>query len=319
LEYVIEIENSGSISAAAQKLYVSQPYLSRILKEVEEEYQISIFNRGRQGITLTNSGQLFVDMAKDLLENAKRFEKTFEENPDRSRLRISTCPSSHIMEAFLRMLDDFPEPAVRLSYQEGDNMEVIDDVYNHRSDVGILLLNNNNRKSVLEFLSLRRIVSKKLFETGTWFVAREGHPLLAKREPLTMEDIYQYNFVLYPSHRDIKTRALESLYAEESLNLINWNRIKRVVYVNSRASLHNILESTDYLGIGMGPVPEQEKRFHIASIPLPADAPQKEIRESGNVMYYIYLRDRGLSKETKDFIELMESCYGEKSGYRELR
>lgn len=38
LEYLIEIENCGSISKAARRLFVTQPYLSRILKEVESEY-----------------------------------------------------------------------------------------------------------------------------------------------------------------------------------------------------------------------------------------------------------------------------------------
>ncbi len=315
LEYMIEIERSGSISRAAQKLYVSQPYLSKILKEVEDEYQISIFSRGKQGITLTNSGQLFIDMAKDLLDNANRFQKTFEEKQDSSRLRISTCPSSHIIDAFIRMLSALPDTDFRVSYQEGSNMDVIDDIYTHRADIGVLLLNMNNKKTILELLEIRRIAANKLFDTGTWFVAREGHPLLEKKEPLTMEDIYQYNFVLYPSHRDIKTRALESLYAEESLKLINWSRIRKVIYVNSRSALHNIIESTDYLGIGMAPVPDQEKRFHIVSIPLPKDAPQEEIRNKGNAMYYIYLKDRELSWTSKTFVDFLESSYGKESSY----
>ena len=43
LEYLIEIENCGSISKAARRLFVTQPYLSRILKEVESEYGITVF------------------------------------------------------------------------------------------------------------------------------------------------------------------------------------------------------------------------------------------------------------------------------------
>ena len=45
LEYLIEIENCGSISKAARRLFVTQPYLSRILKEVESEYGITVFTR----------------------------------------------------------------------------------------------------------------------------------------------------------------------------------------------------------------------------------------------------------------------------------
>ena len=61
LEYLIEIENCGSISKAARRLFVTQPYLSRFLKEVESEYGITVFTREKTGITPTDSGRLFLD------------------------------------------------------------------------------------------------------------------------------------------------------------------------------------------------------------------------------------------------------------------
>lgn len=73
LRYAVEIANFGSISRAAQALYVSQPYLSKIIRELEEEYGITIFARSKNGITPTDSGRLFLDMARDLLDNCKKF------------------------------------------------------------------------------------------------------------------------------------------------------------------------------------------------------------------------------------------------------
>lgn len=75
LEYLIEIENCGSISKAARRLFVTQPYLSRILKEVESEYGITVFTREKTGITPTDSGRLFLDMARDLLDDARQLSK----------------------------------------------------------------------------------------------------------------------------------------------------------------------------------------------------------------------------------------------------
>lgn len=77
LEYLIEIENCGSISKAARRLFVTQPYLSRILKEVESEYGITVFTREKTGITPTDSGRLFLDMARDLLDDAGNFQRIF--------------------------------------------------------------------------------------------------------------------------------------------------------------------------------------------------------------------------------------------------
>ena len=53
LQYVEEVIKCGSISAAARKLYISQPYLSKILMEVEREYGITIFSREKNTLTLT--------------------------------------------------------------------------------------------------------------------------------------------------------------------------------------------------------------------------------------------------------------------------
>ena len=95
LEYLIEIENCGSISKAARRLFVTQPYLSRILKEVESEYGITVFTREKTGITPTDSGRLFLDMARDLLDDAGNFQRIFRERADHYRLRVSACTCSH--------------------------------------------------------------------------------------------------------------------------------------------------------------------------------------------------------------------------------
>ena len=76
MEYLIEISNCGSISAAAKRLFVTQPYLSKVLRETEKEYGLTIFTRGKNGIIPTESGRLFLDMSRDLIEHAKHFKTT---------------------------------------------------------------------------------------------------------------------------------------------------------------------------------------------------------------------------------------------------
>ena len=87
MEYLIEISNCGSISAAAKHLFVTQPYLSKVLRETEKEYGLTIFTRGKNGIIPTESGRLFLDMSRDLIEHAKHFKTTFKEHSEAYRLR----------------------------------------------------------------------------------------------------------------------------------------------------------------------------------------------------------------------------------------
>ena len=77
LKYLIEIERSGSLSAAAQKLYISQSYLSRVVHDTEQEYHLTVFTRDRRGLTLTEGGRLFLEMAKELVNRPMNLKTPF--------------------------------------------------------------------------------------------------------------------------------------------------------------------------------------------------------------------------------------------------
>lgn len=313
LQYIAEIENCGSITKAADKLYVSQPYLSRLLKETEEEFQITIFVRGKNGIQLTESGRLFIDMARDLLDNAGKFRKTFEERRNSYRLRVSSCASSHSMDAFLRMLEQIPEVDLRFSYRESNNQSVINDIYTNSADIGIIMITRANEKLAKDLLHVRRIACRPIFDMGAYLIVREGHPLMNMKKPLSLEDIYNYNFVLYPSEQESSPRAMENIYGDAPLNLINWNRIRQIVYVHSRAALHNILTRTDYVSLGGSPMLESEKNFHIASIPFPLAQKQGAGHGDGNVLCCIYLKDRELPPAARIYEQALLEYYGDHS------
>ena len=268
LEYLIEIENCGSISKAARRLFVTQPYLSRILKEVESEYGITVFTREKTGITPTDSGRLFLDMARDLLDDAGNFQRIFRERADHYRLRVSACTCSHPNDAFIRMVKSIPDIPLRFSYRESSPRIVIGDVYSNRADVGVLMYLAHTRSQIEELLSFRHLEEHFLFSSRAQLFCREGHPILKEKDSLTMEKICQYNFALYPVEAG-NARALESVYNNMDLNFINWNQIRQIVYVESRSALHTLLLRTDYLGVGILPILDQEKNYHIVSIPLP--------------------------------------------------
>jgi DNA-binding transcriptional LysR family regulator len=316
LRYAVEIANFGSISRAASALYVSQPYLSKIIRELEEEYGITIFARSKNGIIPTDSGHLFLDMARDLLDNAKNFESVFQERKEDYRLRISSSTNSHFIDALIRMVNSVPSDfPLRFSYRETSNQNVLDDVYNSRCDIGTIILNHSNYQEFSELIHLKRMSAVSLFTSSPWLIAREGHPILARKDELTIEDIYSYNFVLYPSNPEKKTRALESIYNDSFLKLINWNKIRQSIYVQTRAALHNILLMTDYLGIGIFPILEQEKNYHLASIPFPVKSWVQDNPQMNHTLYCVYRKDQELPKAAQTYISCLKKYYGEGSGF----
>lgn len=283
LEYLIEIENCGSISKAARRLFVTQPYLSRILKEVESEYGITVFTREKTGITPTDSGRLFLDMARDLLDDAGNFQRIFRERADHYRLRVSACTCSHPNDAFIRMVKSIPDIPLRFSYRESSPRIVIGDVYSNRADVGVLMYLAHTRSQIEELLSFRHLEEHFLFSSRAQLFCREDHPILKEKDSLTMEKICQYNFALYPVEAG-NARALESVYNNMDLNFINWNQIRQIVYVESRSALHTLLLRTDYLGVGILPILDQEKNYRIHSA-----AGQHPVRRKRAFQLYLQL------------------------------
>ena len=216
MEYLIEISNCGSISAAAKHLFVTQPYLSKVLRETEKEYGLTIFTRGKNGIIPTESGRLFLDMSRDLIEHAKHFKTTFKEHSEAYRLRVSSSSCSHASDAFIRMVNSLADTPFRFFYREMTGNEVIEDVYTNRADIGFIMYPAHKADKIQEILTFRHLKARPLFQSPTQFFCRVGHPILKELDNLTPEKLYQYNFVLYPSE-STKTRAAESVYNDKTL------------------------------------------------------------------------------------------------------
>lgn len=314
LKYIVTIERSGSISKAAESLYLSQPYLSRVVRELEAQYQISIFTRGKNGIQLTDDGRVFVEMAQGLLNHVELFDQIFtDEQQNNLRLRVSTTPSSHVMDAYIRMLKVLPDSSLRFAYKETPNYEVINDVYTNAADIGVIILTENNRESVKHLLKLRKISYHHIFNMDVELIVRQNHPLLKKTSPLTVDDIYQYNFVMYASQNDVSAQYIGNVYNQTSLDtLLDWNRIRKIIYVYSRSSLHNILTQTDYIALGAKETMDQSEQFHIVSIPFPYTDPKKP-SGSDSFLWYLHRTDKELSPMAKEFVSSLMRYYGEET------
>ena len=165
----------------------------------------------------------------------------------------------------------------------------------------------HTRSQIEELLSFRHLEEHFLFSSRAQLFCREDHPILKEKDSLTMEKICQYNFALYPVEAG-NARALESVYNNMDLNFINWNQIRQIVYVESRSALHTLLLRTDYLGVGILPILDQEKNYHIVSIPLPDSILSAEKGRSNYICSYIFPKGKELPKAARAYITFLEQC-----------
>ena len=74
IKYIVEVENTGSITKAANNFYMGQPYLSKAIKELEAEIGITIFKRTAKGVIPTKKGAEFLTYAKTILSQMDELE-----------------------------------------------------------------------------------------------------------------------------------------------------------------------------------------------------------------------------------------------------
>lgn len=139
LTYVVEISKCGSINKAAQKLFLSQSGISTAVRELEEELGIQFFVRSNRGVEFTQEGKEFLSYAVSLLEQKQRIESLYGEARNSSapvRFSVSTQRYPFTEDAFLRMLRRTTDNRYVFSIREAGMDAVIDDVYDHRADIG---------------------------------------------------------------------------------------------------------------------------------------------------------------------------------------
>lgn len=147
LRYAITVADSRSMNQAAQKLFISQPSLSAAIRELEDEVGIEIFRRTNRGIQVTPDGEEFVGYARQVVEQYALIEARYvDKEKVKKKFGVSMQHYSFAVQAFVEMVRRFGMERYEFSIYETQTYDVIENVKNFRSELGILYLNDFNRK-----------------------------------------------------------------------------------------------------------------------------------------------------------------------------
>ena len=103
VKYFVAVCECGYVTKAAEQLYVSQPSVSRAIRELEEEYHVELFRREKQRMILTNRGEYLWKESKKLMEQWRRLEKQMAESGKRS---LTVGMSAVLAQAFQKEISE---------------------------------------------------------------------------------------------------------------------------------------------------------------------------------------------------------------------
>ena len=294
LRYVVAIANSGTFREAAEKMYVSQPSLSISVRDLEKELGFKIFRRTSSGTFLTRRGMEFYEKAQELVKGFDVFQNQYA-NPEEEKKEFSISSQHYdFLPPLITQFSVLYPDNKNFRIFESTTVQILDEVAQGHSELGIIYLNKQNTKGIMQRVDKLGLEVIDLIPFQTHIYLRKGHPL-AKKESLVMEDLAHLPTVRFTQEKD------EYLYYSE--NFVDTSSSSQLFNVTDRATLNGILERTDAYATGSGFLDSQSVNG-ITVIPL--------IDELNNKMVYVKREEVDLSPVAEKFVQVMEAYFDEK-------
>ena len=260
LRYCIMVAEKGSISEAAKTLFVTQPSLTSAIQELEGEFHITIFNRTNRGIVLSSEGAEFMSYARQVVEQAELMEEKYRyRGVSKQRFQISSQHYSFVVDAFTSLIKEYEMEDYDFTLRETKTSEIIDDVKNLRSEIGILYLTDFNQKVLNRYLKENKLEFHELFQAKPHIFIGEQHPL-AKKEKIQLEELFEYPYLSY------EQGEYNSFYfAEEMLSTVPK---KKSIKVSDRATIFSLMLSLNGYTVSTGIIGDNLQAGTILAKPI---------------------------------------------------
>lgn len=267
LKYIVTVAETGNITEAAKRLFISQPSLTNAIRELEKEMQITIFHRTNKGVIISNEGDTFLSYARQVLEQVGLMEEKFlNVKEQRPRFSVSCQHYSFAVNAFVDVIQEFDANQYDFTLRETQTHEIIEDVSRLKSEIGILYVSSKNEEIITKLIKQNGLKFEELFMAKPHVFISSKHPL-ADREGISLEDLEEYPYLSF------EQGEYNSFYfAEEILSTLDR---KKNIKVRDRATLFNLVIGLNGYTVSSGIISKELNGENIIARPLLVDEHMK--------------------------------------------
>lgn len=290
LKYAITVAQTGTITEAAEKLYISQPSLTNAIHELEKEMNIEIFTRTNKGIIVSKDGEDFLGYARQVLEQAEVLEDKYKGGGGgKKKFCISTQHYSFAVNAFVDLIKKYGQDEYDFSIRETQTYEIIEDVAKMNSELGIIFMDDFNDVVLNKILKSNDLEFHQLYSAKPHVFISRRHPLAGK-QIITNEQLEAYPYLSYEQGEH------NSFYFSEEI-FSTYER-KKNIRVRDRATLFNLLIGLNGYTVCSGII---DKKLNGKDIIAVALADEKDMR-----IGYITHRKGMISRLGNTYIEALK-------------
>ena len=296
LRYVIVICEEGSLNKASEQLYIAQPSLTSAVQELEKELGITIFNRGGRGVTPTNDGLEFIRYAREVLSQYDNLLEKYGKNGNlKKKFGISTQHYSFAVKSFVEMVKHFGTDEYEFAIRETMTRNVIDDVAGGKSEIGILYLNDFNRKPLEKLLKSNSLTFTPLTECNAYVYLWKGHPL-AGRASIKFDDLKEYPCLSFE-----QGDKGSFYYAEE---ILSTSEYPKTIKATDRATMLNLMIGLNGYTLCSGVISEELNGSDYLAVPF---EPDDDSAASNMVIGYISKKNLLLSHIAQLYVNELDN------------
>lgn len=263
LKYLVTVAECKNISEAAEKLYISQPSLSAAIHNLEKEMGVTAFARSNKGVSVTREGEELLSFARNLLEQADIMKERFCKNTKREPKFCVSCQHySFAVNAFVDVVNKFDADKYSFILRETQTGEIIDDVANGNSELGILYLSKQNEEVLTKLFKKNDLIFEEIFEASPHIFISKNHPL-ANKDIITLDELKPYPYLVYE-----QGERNSFYFSEEFLSVLD---MPKNIQVRDRATLFNLAIGLNGFTVSSGVIDKELNGEDIISKVLDMD------------------------------------------------
>ena len=249
--YALEVEKTGSITQAASNLFMSQPTLSKAIKDMEETVGFPVFKRTSKGVVPTHRGLEFLAHARKIAVQVQTMERALQREDSTHQLFSLAIPRvSYIAQAISEYVRTFDgNTDMEIDVLETNSMGVIDAVADGHFVLGIIRCHEEDREYFLKNLAERDLNYESVWRSDYVALMRLDHPL-AQSGSLSAEDFLPYVEVAFGDEAVPYIRVSEARTSSGDL------RNQKRVLVYDRATQLDMLAANPFAYMWNSPLPE---------------------------------------------------------------
>lgn len=274
INYALTIAETKSMNKAAERLYVSQPSLTSAIKEIENEIGVNIFLRTARGVTVTVDGEEFLSYARQVYQQYELLIEKYSTGSRKIKFGVSTQHYSFAVKSFINMVKRFDNSKYEFSIREVKTLDVINDVSNFKSEIGLLFISEYNRRILDKLFDEHLLQFTPLIECKPYVYLWKKHPL-ADKSSITSAELEPYPFLSFEQGDSGSYYFAEEIFSD--------NEYKRMIKASDRATMLNLMVGLNAYTFSSGIICEKYNGNDYIAIPFELD--NKNINYTVNVGY----------------------------------